>query len=83
MTEPVCSDQKEMGALVNNASGWFTKGRLTDGRIEYTVAVDHLAPFRLTYKLLPSIAERGDRVVTVASETHQKLDGFQCNPDSR
>ncbi len=61
-----------LDALVNNAGGWFTDGRLTDDGLEYTFAVNHLAPFRLTHELLPLLATRQGRVVTVASDVHRQ-----------
>ncbi len=72
LAETVRSEHDEISTLVNNAGGWFTEGRLTGSGIEYTFAVNHLAPFRLTYELLPVIAEGGGRVVTVASEAHRQ-----------
>ena len=57
--------------LYNNAGGYFRRGRLTDDGIEYTFAVNHLAPFLLTHLLLPSMTENG-RVVTTSSGAHQQ-----------
>lgn len=55
--------------LINNAGASPAKfERSTDG-IEMTLAVNHLAPFLLTHKLLPAIAD-GGRIVNVASKMH-------------
>lgn len=60
-----------LDALVNNAGIYSSEYILTDDGIELTLAVNHLAPFILTAKLLPllSCAEHG-RVVTVSSNSH-------------
>jgi NAD(P)-dependent dehydrogenase (short-subunit alcohol dehydrogenase family) len=63
--------------LVNNAGLFSPSRKLTRNGFEATFAVNHLAPFLLTNKLLPSL-ERGSqagprraRIVTVASEAHR------------
>jgi len=72
----VRADVDGLDALVNNAGGWFTDGRLTDAGVEYTFAVNHLAPFVLTGDLLPALraagGDRPARVVTVSSEAHRQ-----------
>ncbi len=63
--------------LVNNAASAQKQRRESVDGIELTLAVNHLAPFELTRRLLPAL-ERGapSRVVTVSSEAQQgmKLD---------
>lgn len=58
-------------ALVNNAGGYLEKKQMSEDGIEKTFAVNHLAPFLLTHKLLPLIkmADHG-RVLTVSSYSH-------------
>ena len=57
--------------LVHNAGVNTARRKLSADGIELTLAVNHLAPFLLTHELLPALrragAERGARVVTVAS----------------
>ncbi len=63
--------------LVNNA-GLFSQGRsLTADGYETTIAVNHLAPFLLTYTLLPALEKGGEprrhaRIVNVASEAARR-----------
>ncbi len=64
-------------ALVNNAGGLFSEGRLTEDGVEYTLAVNHLAPFVLTAELLPLLRETSEegepaRVVTTSSGAHRR-----------
>lgn len=68
-----------LDALLNNAGGLFSEGRLTDDGIEYTFAVNHLAPFVLTAELLSALRETGEsdepaRVVTTSSGAHRRGD---------
>lgn len=69
--------------LVNNAG--LIKGHriLTEDGIEWTMAVNHFAPFLLTHLLLePLIKSSAGRVVTVSSGAHKMgkidLDGLTC-----
>ncbi|WP_435318716.1 SDR family oxidoreductase [Haloarchaeobius sp. TZWSO28] len=76
----------ELDVLVNNAGGYFRQGRLTEEGVEYTFAVNHLAPFLLTNLLMPTLrAAPAGRVVTVSSEAHRNgkldLDGVESLED--
>ena len=66
-----------LDVLVNNAGGvWATRHTTTDG-LERTLAVNHLAPFLLTWLLLDRLkASAPSRIVTVASarENMAKID---------
>lgn len=64
-------DGDTIDILVHNAGGWFTDGQLTDDRIEYTFAVNHLASFRLTYELFEALTPTA-RIVIVSSEAHRQ-----------
>lgn len=70
----------QLDVLVNNAGAYFRNGKLTVDGIERTIAVNHVAPFVLTSRLLESMP-RGGRVVTVSSSAHRgtllELDGFE------
>jgi NAD(P)-dependent dehydrogenase (short-subunit alcohol dehydrogenase family) len=60
-----------LDVLINNAGVYQGRKILTEDGIELTFAVDHLAPFFLTHKLLPFLnkSEKG-RVLTVSSYSH-------------
>ncbi len=57
--------------LVNNAGLTMAEHKLTEDGLEYTFAVNHLAPFLLTNLLLDRLKESAPaRVVTVSSDAH-------------
>jgi NAD(P)-dependent dehydrogenase (short-subunit alcohol dehydrogenase family) len=64
---------KEIDVLVNNAgtvSSWYIA---TEDGYELQFAVNHLAPFLLTYELLPLLeAAPAARVITVSSASHYR-----------
>jgi retinol dehydrogenase-14 len=63
--------------LVNNAAVNLTDRTLTVDRLETTFAVNHLAPYLLTYLLLdPLRAGAPSRVVNVTSAAHQAAIDF-------
>lgn len=58
--------------LINNAGTFSDRFTPTEDGVETTLAVNHLAPFLLTYELLPQLlAAPGSRVITVSSESHR------------
>jgi NAD(P)-dependent dehydrogenase (short-subunit alcohol dehydrogenase family) len=61
-----------LDVLVNNAgavSSWFT---ITEDGYEMQFAVNHLAPFLLSYLLLPNLRNcEGSRILTVSSSSHR------------
>jgi len=62
---------KTLDILVNDAGVYMGKKMLTEDGIETTFAVNHLAPFLLTYCLLPWLSGSKDgRVITVSSDSH-------------
>lgn len=67
-----------LDVLVNNAGTWQDRRRTADGwgeDVEYTFAVNHLAPFLLTNLLVPPLrAGAPSRVVTVSSALHGRAD---------
>lgn len=66
------SSQK-LDILVNNAGTFVDRLILTEDGVEKTIAVNHLAPFLLTYLLLPQLkACPGSRVITVSSGSHYR-----------
>lgn len=58
--------------LINNAGTFSDRFTPTEDGVETTLAVNHLAPFLLTYELLPLLAAApAARVITVSSESHR------------
>lgn len=58
--------------LINNAGIWETKRKESADGIEMTLAVNHLAPFLLTYQLTDLlIASAPSRIINVSSEAHR------------
>jgi NAD(P)-dependent dehydrogenase (short-subunit alcohol dehydrogenase family) len=63
-----------LDVLVNNAGVVKARREETVDGIEWTLAVNHLAPFLLTRLLLPLLgASRGARVVNISSDTHRGI----------
>jgi NAD(P)-dependent dehydrogenase (short-subunit alcohol dehydrogenase family) len=62
-------------ALCNNAGGTQAERRTSPEGLETTFAANHLAPFLLTRKLLPSLGE-GARVIAVSSTGHEHCPGM-------
>jgi len=57
-----------LDVLVNNVGGFWAHRHETVDGLEYTFALNHLAPFLLTRLLLPRLTESGQaRVVTVSA----------------
>ena len=57
-----------LDVLVNNVGGFWNTRRVTADGLEYTFALNHLAPFLLTNLLLERLKESGPaRIVTVSS----------------
>ena len=76
LAERLRAAHPRIDVLVNNAGAMFRHRELTSEGIERTVALNHLAAFALTLRLLPSLASAADahppaRVITVASRAHQ------------
>ncbi len=88
LAEQVLERTEALHVLVNNAGGIFAPRQLTDDGFERTLQVDHLAPFLLTWRLLPRLlASAPARVVTVASTAHRQarldLDDLQSERSYR
>lgn len=63
----------QIALLVNNAGVMTTKKALSADGIELDLAVNHVAPFLLTWQLLPVLRQTGGaRVVNVNSQNHEK-----------
>lgn len=62
---------RKLDVLINNAAAVFWRRELTADGIERTFAVNHLAPFLLTNRLLSCLrAAPAGRIITVTSEIH-------------
>ncbi|THB65473.1 MAG: SDR family NAD(P)-dependent oxidoreductase [Spirochaetaceae bacterium] len=72
--------------LINNAGGFFTRPHLNDENIEYTFALNHLGPFRLTNALIDLLQagareiSEPSRVITVSSGAHMVIS--KASPES-
>jgi NAD(P)-dependent dehydrogenase (short-subunit alcohol dehydrogenase family) len=66
-------DVDNLHYLINNAGGYFVDDMKAMG-VEYTFAVNHIAPFVLTKTLLPKLkSAESSRVVNVASDAHRAI----------
>lgn len=70
----VAARYDRLDVLVNNAGAYFDTGKLTFPGVERTIAVNHLAPFILTTRLLDLVEESEGRIVTTSSEIHRRSD---------
>ena len=72
LAEEFAERHDRLDVLVNNAGGVFDRRRETPDGIEWTLAVNHLAPFLLTNLLLDLLKKSApSRVVTVSSEAQR------------
>jgi len=73
LADEVLRDVPALHVLINNAGSVFAQRTLTADGFEATFAVNHLAHFVLTQRLLPLLASSAPaRIVTVASGRHFK-----------
>jgi retinol dehydrogenase-14 len=67
----VLETYSRLDVLVNNVGGYWNSRHLTVDGLEWTFAVNHLAPFLLTNLLLDRLKASGPaRVITVSSNAH-------------
>jgi len=77
LAERVLALAPRLDVLVHNAGVWHQERRRSHDGIEDTFAVNHLAPFLLTYLLEPRLRETDKaRVVVVASRLHENQRRF-------
>lgn len=74
LADGVLETAESVDILINNAGATFQTGELTEAGVERTMAVNHVAPFVLTNRLAHALESAGGRVVTVASQVHQRVD---------
>lgn len=73
LADDVLRDAGGLHVLINNAGSVFARRTLTTDGVEATFAVNHLAHFVLTQRLLPLLASSAPaRIITVASGRHFK-----------
>jgi NAD(P)-dependent dehydrogenase (short-subunit alcohol dehydrogenase family) len=72
LAETVMQRAPRIDVLINNAGGMFSRRHLSKDGYEMTFAVNHLAPFLLTYLLLDALkGGTAARIVTTASDAHR------------
>src|SRR5690554_2465832 len=69
----------QLYALINNAGCVRSHYMTTDEGYEHQFALNHLAGFLLTYKLLPALIKAKGRVIMTGSESHK---GIKINWDN-
>ena len=69
VTDEILAEGRPIGWLMNNAGTMATSFQRTDEGFERTVAVNYLAPFLLTNRLLP-LMDKGTRIVCMVSCTY-------------
>lgn len=75
---------EQLHLLINNAATAYPERRLTPDGIECAFAVNHLAPFLLTYLLLERLkASAPARIVTVGTRMNTALDFTDLNWERR
>lgn len=68
----VLARHAKIDVLINNAGAMYRTRHLTPDGVELTWAVNHLAPFLLTTRLLDRlIASTPSRIITTASDAHR------------
>jgi len=71
-TQRIKADFSDIDILINNAGLVMGDRKETKEGFEYTLAVNHLAPFLLTRFLLPLLEKRAEtKIINVASEAHK------------
>lgn len=67
------SEFDHIDVLIHNAACVSSKFQLTKQKIELQFAVNHVAPFLLTYHLLPLLNKSNNgRIITVSSRAHSR-----------
>jgi NAD(P)-dependent dehydrogenase (short-subunit alcohol dehydrogenase family) len=68
----IAAEEPRIDVLINNAGAMFANRRLTEDRLEYTFALNHMAYFVVTEGLRARlIASAASRIVNTASGAHQ------------
>lgn len=84
LSAEILREHPRISILVNNAGAWFHRRAETAEGVERTVALNLLAPVRLTESLRPALrAGAPSRVVMVASEAHRGYRLDLSDPEGR
>jgi NAD(P)-dependent dehydrogenase (short-subunit alcohol dehydrogenase family) len=68
----IAHEEPRIDVLINNAGAMFSSRRLTEGGLEYTFALNHMAYFVITEGLREQLlASSPARIVNTASAAHQ------------
>ncbi|RMG71403.1 MAG: SDR family oxidoreductase [Bacteroidetes bacterium] len=71
--QDVLAATDRIDVLINNAGVWMTEFKTSEEGYEYTLAVNHLAPFLLTHLLLDRLkASAPARIVNLSSALHTR-----------
>ena len=77
MADEILENESELKVLINNAGIFSHKRILSEDGYELTFAVNHLAPFYLTYLLLPLLKKSSpSRIINVSSMAHSSSIDF-------
>lgn len=72
LVEEFSSRYERLDNLVNNAGVFLAEKRTTQDGIEYTLAVNHLAPFLMTNLLMDKLKKSApSRIITTSSSAHK------------
>jgi len=97
-TQEFSARYQKLNVLINNAGTFCMKREETEDGFEKTIAINHLAPFLLTYELLPILEKTSEaRIINVGSDAHfsgdldlddlhfkrRKYSGFKAYASSR
>ncbi|MEC9375152.1 MAG: SDR family NAD(P)-dependent oxidoreductase [Pseudomonadota bacterium] len=97
MTKEINGNYPELDVLINNAGHLTDKYQLSNDGLELTFAVNYLAPFLLTKKLLPTLIKNApSRIINVSStamgggylnfsdlQAENQFDGWQAYSNSK
>lgn len=73
MADQVLARDEPLDVLLNNAGIYMRERKLSEDRLEMTMAVNHFAPLLLTHRLLPALRRAAaGRVVNVSSIAHTR-----------
>jgi NAD(P)-dependent dehydrogenase (short-subunit alcohol dehydrogenase family) len=70
--EEIKQQYKRIDVLLNNAGGVFDIRKETTDGFEYTLCLNHLAPFLLTKKLMPQLVQSNARIIGLSSGLHYR-----------
>lgn len=74
LAESVMAAHSQIDVLINNAGILKTPNTLTKDNLDIRFAVNTLAPYRLTQKLLPIIPKQSGRVINLSSAAQAPVD---------